>query len=207
LLFVDSLRAVLRGADVEVLGATRRAPEALRLVETERPDVFVVGIDVVKEPEHGMELIRRALARQPELKVIAVADVNEPEHVEEAFAAGAAAFIARSAAPDDVVVAIRQTFDHSIHLAPPAKPKLDVVQGRLTARELETLRLVASGYSNAQVAGALQLHEQTVKFHLSNVFRKLGVSNRTQATRAAFDLGLLGAERAAEAAQPSEQQR
>ena len=95
---------------------------------------------------------------------------------------------------DDVGFAIRQTYEPSIHFAPLRKAaRRSEVDSKttLTRRELEILKLVAEGHSNGDVAAALWVTEQTVKFHLSNVFRKLGVSNRTHATRKAHQLGLV----------------
>ena len=97
--------------------------------------------------------------------------------------------------PDDIASAIRQAFRHSIFFAAPA-PQQRTMQvfpnGRpeseagLTRRESEILRLVAEGHSNGQLARMLWVTEQTVKFHLSNIYRKLNVTNRTEATRWAY---------------------
>jgi len=104
--------------------------------------------------------------------------------------------VLKTAHPDDLTSAIRQAFEHSIYLAgvrptaaPPA-PQLDDSPG-LTRRELEILQLVAEGHSNAELARMLWVTEQTVKFHLSNIYRKLDVANRTEASRWAQLHGLL----------------
>ena len=116
-----------------------------------------------------------------------------------AMRAGAAAYVMKSAHPDDLAAAVRQVFGPSLFLAdswtpaqaPPREEQPTETWG-LTRRELEILGLVAEGLSNAQVARTLWVTEQTVKFHLSNTYRKLGVSNRTEASRWAQLHGLLG---------------
>ena len=127
---------------------------------------------------------------------------DDLEHIDAALEAGAVAYVVKTVHPDDFAAAIRQAFEHSIYLAgatampptvtaaAPSAPATDDWCG-LTRRELEILQLVAEGHSNAQLARMLWVTEQTVKFHLSNVYRKLGVSNRTEASRYAMRRGLL----------------
>ena len=117
---------------------------------------------------------------------------EDHEHIDAAFAAGADAYVVKTAHPDDLSLAVRQAFEHSVYLAHarPAPPPLDNSPG-LTRREIEILQLVAEGQSNASVAKMLWVTEQTVKFHLSNIYRKLGVANRTEASRWAQLQGLL----------------
>ena len=106
----------------------------------------------------------------------------------------------KTAQPDDLVAAVRQVFDHSIFLrsafSPAPRTMLPPTHGErgLTRRELEILRLVSDGHSNAQVARTLWVTEQTVKFHLSNIYRKLDVGNRTEASRWAQLHGVLAPE-------------
>jgi DNA-binding NarL/FixJ family response regulator len=104
--------------------------------------------------------------------------------------------------PEDLAAAIRQSFDHCIYFADgrgsvrdddlPARDVGAPTAAGLTKREVEILRLAAEGYSNSELARMLWVTEQTVKFHLSNVYRKLNVANRTEASRWAQLHGLLG---------------
>ena len=127
---------------------------------------------------------------------------HETHYVDAALAAGASAYIVKTAHPDDVASAVRQAFDHSVYLPGMSEstrvqaPQLRAreLPGGLTRRELEILKLVAEGHSNAALARMLWVTEQTVKFHLSNVYRKLEVTNRTEASRWAQVNGLLGDE-------------
>ena len=128
---------------------------------------------------------------------------RDPEAIRAALGVGAVAYVVKTAQPEDLASAIRQAFEHSVYLpggfalemisAPPPRPAdaRSANGEELTPRECEILRLVARGRSNAQVAKKLWVTEQTVKVHLSNVYRKLGVSNRTEASRWAQLNGLL----------------
>ncbi len=128
--------------------------------------------------------------------MIAFSSSGDRTLLADAFDAGVSAFIAPNASPDDIAVAIRQATNPSIHFAParlPQPTQKDSLEpgSELTERETEIVRLVAKGLSNAEVGRTLLVTEQTVKFHLSNVFRKLKVSNRTQASRRAEMMNLL----------------
>jgi DNA-binding NarL/FixJ family response regulator len=135
------------------------------------------------------------------VKCVVLADNNESSVVEAAFARGAAVFCVKTAEPDDLASAIRQSFENSVYFAnsyrtaepEPAAPTYADVSAGLTRRELEILQLVAEGHSNSQLARMLWVTEQTVKFHLSNIYRKLNVANRTEASRWAQLNGLLPA--------------
>jgi DNA-binding NarL/FixJ family response regulator len=131
-----------------------------------------------------------------------LSSASDPAHIDAAFAAGAVAYVLKTAHQDDIRVAIRQAFEHSVFVRTPtvaegagttaiAKPVASDVVAALTKRELEILRLVAEGHSNSQLARILWVTEQTVKFHLSNIYRKLDVANRTEASRWAQLHGLL----------------
>src|SRR5581483_10537725 len=117
--------------------------------------------------------------------------------IASAISLGAVAYIVKKAQPDDLVVAVRQVFEQSVYLPGLVEPGQTVVvekpidNSELTRRELEILQLVSEGMSNAQLARMLWVTEQTVKFHLSNIYRKLGVANRTEASRWAQLNGLL----------------
>ena len=121
--------------------------------------------------------------------------------IDAALAAGVAAYVLKTAHPNDVAFSVRQAFDHSVYVVGGPRPPgtasgMSATAGSeipsgLTRRELEILSLVAEGHSNSQLARMLWVTEQTVKFHLSNIYRKLGVSNRTEASRWAQVNGLL----------------
>ncbi len=195
-LWLDAVEVVLTRNGVDVVGQTTDPDRALALVEEFRPTVLVAEL-----AGEGLNCIREASAKVPGLKTIVLSFPGDDAQIQAAFAAGAHAYVLKTAHPDDVSVAIRQTFEHSVFLPGPATvtaaangavvPDASDTVASLTKRELEILQLVAEGHSNSQLARILWVTEQTVKFHLSNIYRKLDVANRTEASRWAQLHGLL----------------
>ena len=181
---------------------TSSARDALAAIEREQPRLLTLELDTQPGEPDGFEVIRRATTLSPSLRAIVLSTHHDTAHIDGALGAGAAAYVVKTAHPDDVASAVRQAFDHSVYrpggplaVGEPLAP--EVQQARverprgLTRRELEILRLVAEGHSNSQLARMLWVTEQTVKFHLSNIYRKLDVANRTEASRWAQVNGLL----------------
>jgi DNA-binding NarL/FixJ family response regulator len=202
-LWLDALEQLLARANVRVVGKTTQVESAIGLVGEFRPDVLIASTDAADVPDGGIRCIARAHQEWPGLKSVVLAPDYDPRQIEAAFAAGASVCCIKRAAVDDLAVAIRQAFDHSIFLAsshgvPVAERTMMVSEaGRekgsnlLTRREIEILRLVAEGHSNSALAKMLWVTEQTVKFHLANIYRKLDVANRTEASRWAHLNGIL----------------
>jgi DNA-binding NarL/FixJ family response regulator len=196
-LWLDAVDQVLARMGIKAVGKATSPERALKLVEEERPDLFVTEIEAPGGDARGIASIREARDRHPNLKAIVLSTYEDSDHIDQALAAGAVAYIVKTAHPDDLASAVRQAFTHSIYFAaaPPRTPASNrdfpAVPAELTRRELEILRLVAEGLSNAALARRLWVTEQTVKFHLANIYRKLGVSNRTEASRWAQLHGLL----------------
>jgi DNA-binding NarL/FixJ family response regulator len=193
-LWLAAVVPILSDADVAVLATATTPESALAALAEHKPDLFVV------EPAAGgRELLLEASILLPGLRIVAIGASGDPEDVDQAFAAGAVAYVIKTALPADIRTGVRQAFRSSIFLpsprppAPPAQePSLAANGEGLTRREVEILRLAAEGPSNAELARKLWVTEQTVKFHLSNIYRKLGVANRTEASRWAQVNGLLG---------------
>jgi DNA-binding NarL/FixJ family response regulator len=207
-LWLEAMGHLLNRAGMRVVAKTTDASEALDLVVAHEPDILLADYGVRSGELDVLECLRRAHEVHPQLKSVVLSASNDPRQIEAAFAAGASAFCVKTAAQGDLMAAIRQTFELSIYLArpapvapaEPAEPALPADAPRLTRRELEILRLAADGHSNAQLARMLWVTEQTVKFHLSNIYRKLDVSNRTEASRWAQRHGLLESSAAQSAA-------
>ena len=194
-LFLDVLTRLLKKVGIDVRAGTTQPRSALDSIEEHGSNLLIVGFGAESAGSDVFSFIREATARFQSLKVIALAQGRGSDWVDEVFAAGAAAYIAQDATLEDIAVAIRQSFHHSIHLAPQResdRPNRAAAGAGLTDREAEVLRLVAEGHSNAELARMLWVTQQTVKFHLSNIYRKLSVSNRTQASRRAQRAGLGG---------------
>ena len=199
-LWLKAMAELLERVGVELVGSTTDPVAALDLVEAHQPDVFVLTLDWRASELDGYECLRRTRALSPKTQAVVVSSEDDPRAVEAAFAEGASAFCTKEAEADDLAVAIRQSLSRSIHLVsvssggPKARaqaPRISDNGADLTRREVEILQLVSEGHSNSQVARMLWVTEQTVKFHLSNIYRKLNVANRTEASRWAQLHGLL----------------
>ncbi len=197
-LWLDAVESVLRVAGIEVVGKTTDPDEAVSLLGTLEPDLLVVEIDLQHAGSDGLAILRRVRSEFPEVRTIVLSQRDDPSLVASAFAAGATAYVVKTAHRDDVAAAVRQAFGQSLYFAGTsangAADPLTPEDMPLTRREVEILTLAAEGRSNGTIARSLWVTEQTVKFHLSNVYRKLGVSNRTEASRWAQRRGLVSGE-------------
>ncbi len=193
------MKEMLLGLGFHVLKATDSVEEAVALVDRDHPQLLVAGAAPAQPGAlGGIECVRKARNAVPDVKAVVLAAAYDEAEAEAALAAGAYAYIVETTHPEDIQAAIRQGFQTSVFLGPgdvsggAARPApRPSTHGRLTKRELEILVLVAEGRSNVEVARKLWVTEQTVKFHLSNIYRKLDVANRTEASRWAQLMGLL----------------
>jgi len=200
-LWLDALARLLERVGVTVLGTTTSTAEALEMIEESQPTVFITEYDCIEQSEEGLGALRRATAISPGVHSVVLSTQDDAASIEAAFAAGASVYCVKTAEPDDLASAIRQAFNNSVYYAngparttsEPAPSRPSAEDPGLTKREVEILQLVAEGYSNSQLAKMLWVTEQTVKFHLSNIYRKLDVANRTEASRWAQLHGLLPA--------------
>jgi DNA-binding NarL/FixJ family response regulator len=189
-LWLAAVERVLAGLNVEVVAKTTSPETALELITEHEPELFITELDIGEDSMDGITCFTRARERNPKLSVIVLSRHTDPQHVEEALAAGASAYVTKTAEREDLAAAVRQAFEHTIYLR--RTRSISVAEKSvLTRRELEILQLVAEGLSNGKIARQLWVTEQTVKFHLSNIYRKLGVANRTEASRWAHREGLL----------------
>ena len=180
-------------SEIEIVGETRSGSEVLPRVAETRPDI--VMLDVRMPVLDGLQVLDRLQAEYPETKVVMLSGLDEPELAAEALRRGAKAFVGKAIDPAELAPILCQIIDGTLAAesfangagAERASDKLG-----LTAREREILGHVAAGRSNKQIAGELWLSEQTIKYHLTNLYRKIGVSSRTEAARFAYDHGLAG---------------
>jgi two-component system response regulator DegU len=195
-LWLDAVERVLDVVEVTAVGRATHPARALELVAEHRPTLFVLDVEMNGFAPDGLSCLREAMASVPTLKPIVVSASEDQTKIDSAFAAGAVAYVLKRARPDDLASAFRQVFSRSLYLAHGRMPAQvsrtqEADEVGLTRREKEILQLVAEGGTNGDVARRLWVTEQTVKFHLANIFRKLDVTNRTQASRWAHAHGLL----------------
>jgi NarL family two-component system response regulator LiaR len=201
-LWLSGLGLMLGRAGFEVVGTAMSEAQALQLLRQYRPGVLVFEPEACSSACARFLEVARSLA--PGLRAVAVSSVDDPEAIRATLRSGAWAYVLKDAQPQDIAVAVRQAFSQSVYLAGSADlgETVNAAAGPqsngadlsvLTKRELEILARVAEGKSNAAIARELWVTEQTVKFHLSNIYRKLGVANRTAASRWAHEHGVVKA--------------
>ncbi len=174
------------------------APSAGTILDASPVGVLV---DDREQSSSTVDLIRQLNAAQDAIVVIVLTMTMDSWWLDAIFDAGATSAISKATHPVALATLVRETINgHVIHPHKRASPvegvhrhALTAADSCLTARELEVLRLVAGGSTNGEIARRLWVTEQTVKFHLSNVYRKLDVGNRTEASHYAHVNGLLGA--------------
>jgi DNA-binding NarL/FixJ family response regulator len=199
-LMIDAVRVALESdGDFEVVGTTTDATKVVGLVSETTPDVVV--LDVRMPLLDGIACLGRIRNRDPNVKVVMLSASEEPTLAAQALENGASAFILKQIDPRDLAGVLRQvvkgTVFQTVGVPASESSSRQASEAGLTAKEQEVLSALARGLSNQQIAQELWLAEQTVKFHLSNIYRKLDVSNRTEASRWAQMRNLLPARDAA----------
>jgi DNA-binding NarL/FixJ family response regulator len=189
---LDGVRRTLEAAgDIDVVGTASSGSQVLPLVKQTAPDVVLLdirmpGIDGIT----CLELLRK---NHPDVKVVMLSAYSERDQIQTALSRGASAYIAKTVNPADLPSALRQVIEGTVYHA------IGVVDERgqhdldadLTERELTVLQALARGLSNKAIGHEFWVTEQTIKFHLGNIYRKLGVQNRTAAVHYAHQHGLV----------------
>ena len=185
-LVVHAIRLALRQtAGFQLVGLVdgRQSAEG-HLVEL-RPDVVL--IDDMQDPADALLRIREVRDQAPQAKVLLLTLRMEDEWLEQVFQAGAEAVISKAVHSVALGTLLREVVQGNVVQRHRSEQAAGAPQDcPLTSRELEILRLAAEGYTNGKIAQELWVTEQTVKFHLSNTYRKIGVANRTEASRYAY---------------------
>jgi two-component system, NarL family, response regulator len=177
--------------DLEVIAEAANGLEAVDAFQRYRPDVTL--LDLRMPVMEGVEAVRRIRDIDPHARVVVLTTYDADEDIARALKAGAKAYILKDIAADALVTCIRDVLAGKTYLAPAAAAKLAerVTRVQLTPRELVTLRSMAQGKSNKEVATELGISERTVKTHLGHLFEKLGVTSRTEAVKVASHRGLV----------------
>jgi two-component system response regulator DesR len=192
-LILDGIRRALEAdGGFEIVGETQAGTQVLPLVSQTQPDLVV--LDVRMPQMDGLACLDEIRRRYPEIKVVMLSASTSPELVETALRRGASAYVVKSVDPADLPSTLRQVVSGTVFSTVGVPEEGDTSVARaagLTERETAILKAAARGLSNDAIARELWVTQQTVKFHLTNIYRKLGVKNRTEATRVAYQQGLV----------------
>jgi len=210
ILITDDHRVVRQGLkmflaldpDLEVVGEAENGAEAVKLAREVRPDVVILDVEMpVMGAEEAMDQLLRF---SPPPRIVIVTMHDDPRLVRELFGRGASAYLVKSASLKELIAAVRtaaeapaSSHDENVVMVVPReafeRTEKATEEGGLSARELEILLLVARGLSNRQIALSLRVAEATVKRHLANLYPKMGVGSRGEATRKALSEGWISA--------------
>jgi DNA-binding NarL/FixJ family response regulator len=185
-------QALERAGGFDVVGEAVSGGQVLPLVRRLKPDLVL--LDLRMPQMDGLTCLTKIRKEFPDMKVAMLSVSQDPELIQTALKRGANAYIVKSIDPDDLAGALRQALEGNVFTTagitedPGERAAKDA---GLTERELGIIRAVARGLSNEAISKELWVAEQTVKFHLTNIYRKLGVTNRTEAARYAFEQGLV----------------
>jgi NarL family two-component system response regulator LiaR len=186
--------------DITIVGEAASGEEAVRLCADYAPDVVLM--DLLMPGLNGVEATRQIKQVSPRSQVIVLTSYHEDEHILPAIRAGALSYLLKEAGPDELLSAVQKAAwgETTIHSRVAAK-MMRALQGAeakeeslvddLSKRELEVLRLIAEGLSNASIGEALFISEKTVKSHVGNILSKLHLADRTQAAVYAWRRGLV----------------
>jgi two-component system, NarL family, response regulator LiaR len=186
--------------DIAVVGEAGSGEEAIKLAAQHIPDVILM--DLIMPNMDGVEATRRVKQVSPRSQVVVLTSYHEDEHIFPALKAGALSYILKDVSAEELASAVRKAAAGEAVLHPRVAARLiKELQGRraealnpfteLSERELEVLKLIADGMSNAEIAAKLVLSEKTVKGHVSNILSKLHLVDRTQAAVYAWREGVV----------------
>jgi DNA-binding NarL/FixJ family response regulator len=172
--------------DVELVGSADGGEAAVEQVTAQKPDVLL--LDLSMPDLDGIEVTRRVAAASPSTRVVLFTSFSDREQILQALDAGAIGYLLKDAEPEAIHEALRAAARGESPLAPKAAAELLASRSErttgeveLTARERDVLQLVIAGDANKQIARKLGISEKTVKGHLTNLFQRIGVQDRTQA--------------------------
>lgn len=197
----DGLELLLQlEKDIEVTGTAEDGIQALEMIAKKQPDLVLM--DLKMPGINGVETTRRILATYPQIKVLVLTTFDDDEWVFDAIRAGAAGYLLKDTPRARVIEAIHGTLQGKSFVDPAVVGKLmnqiankqeqpaSTINERLTDREMDVLRLIARGLGNGEIAKQLHLSEGTVRNHVSSIFTRLEISDRTQAAILAIKHGL-----------------
>jgi DNA-binding NarL/FixJ family response regulator len=186
-------RALADASDFEIVSEISVGSQVAPAVNETKPDVVLLDL---RMPElDGLSCLKRLRKQDPDLAVVMLSSYCQPEQIDAARAAGALAYVVKTVEPVDLAAVLRTALAGEAFAVWGADDveQPDDASAMLTEREAAVLEAVAGGLSNREIGARLWISEQTVKFHLRNIYRKLGLSSRTEAAGYAHRSGLAGA--------------
>ena len=192
-LILDSIkRALEEDGGFEIVGEAQSGERVLPIVARAEPDLVV--LDLRMPGMDGLQCLDQIKKRHPAVKVVILSASTDEKLIESVLKRGASAYIVKSVNPVDLPAALRQAVDGTVYTAfgmPEETGTSAAKAAGLTERETVILEALARGLPNEQIGKELWIAEQTVKFHLTNIYRKLNAANRTEAVRLAFQHGII----------------
>ena len=184
-------RALDESEDFEVVGECSSGSQVLPMIGRTKPEIAL--LDLRMPGMDGLTCLGQIQKRYPDVKVVILSVSTDETLIQTVLKRGASAYIVKSINPIDLPSALRQAVEGTVYSAIglPAETENPARAAGLTERETAILSALARGLSNEAIGKELWVAEQTVKFHLTNVYRKLGVANRTEAARLAYQHGLV----------------
>jgi NarL family two-component system response regulator LiaR len=187
----DGLRLFINmSPGLECAGQAQSGEEAIRMCQQLKPDVILM--DLVMPGMGGIQAIKKIRQATPAAQIVALTSFTAPELVQQALAAGAVGYVLKNVRAAELADAIRAAYNRQRVLAPEATEALvqamqmeGYEEANLSDREIDVLRLVAESLTNIEISTRLWIAESTVRYHVSNIFSKLGARNRAEAVRMA----------------------
>ena len=184
-------RALEEDGGFDVVAEASAGSQVMPLVSQLRPDLVL--LDLRMPGLDGLMCLDQIKKRFPDTKVVIISAATDEKLIQTALKRGASAYIVKTVDPADLPAALRQALDGTVYHAIGLFDQSEAAAkaAGLTEREISILNALARGLSNEAIGKELWVAEQTVKFHLTNIYRKLGVANRTEAARYAYQQGLV----------------
>ena len=184
-------RALEADGGFEIVGETRSGQQVVPLVAKTQPDLVL--LDVRMPGKDGLACLDEIRQRYPDVRVVMLSAFQNEHMIESALQRGATAYVVKNIDPSDLPSTLRQAFEGNVYSSVSAvdAENSGARAAGLTDREITILKALARGLSNDEIAKELWVARQTVKFHLTNIYRKLGVRNRAEAIRTAYSFGLV----------------
>lgn len=177
--------------DMAVVAEAMNGRQAVEMFQQHAPDIVL--IDLRMPLMSGLEAVKAIRQLSADARIIVLTMYDGDEDIYRAFQAGARAYLLKDMVGEEMLTAIREVYAGRRHIPPEIGARLAerMPMSELTAREVEVLTLIVKGLTNSDIAGVLKISKGTVKIHVNNIYGKLGVNDRTQATTTALQRGIV----------------